>query len=86
MGEEADADAALVDPRRVPRSRTRIDCAQKGLEYIATFDLDMHRYHELPLYIQIKVLREGRIVRVKRDQARVFNRETITVLERVHKT
>ena len=68
-GEPArDVDICLVlDPEK----RTSIDCATKGLEYIAAFDLDIHLYHELPLYIQIRVLREGRIVLVK-DEDRLY--------------
>jgi predicted nucleotidyltransferase len=68
-GEPArDVDVCLVlDPEKL----TRIESATKGLEYIATFDLDIHLYHELPLYIQVRVLREGRIMLVK-DEDRLY--------------
>ena len=68
-GEPArDVDVCLV---LNPEKLTSIDCATKGLEYIAAFDLDIHLYHELPLYIQIRVLREGRIVLVK-DEDKLY--------------
>jgi predicted nucleotidyltransferase len=63
-----DVDVCLVlDPEKL----TSIDCAKKGLEYIAAFDWDIHLYHELPLYIQIRILREGRIVLVK-DEDKLY--------------
>lgn len=68
-GEHArDVDVCLVlDPGKLKD----INIAKKGLEYISRFDLDVHIYQELPLYIQIRVLGEGKIMLVK-DEDRLY--------------
>lgn len=61
-----DIDVCLViDPSR----EKKINLAKKGLEYIRTFDLDIHTYSELPLYMQIRVLREGKVLLCKDEDA-----------------
>jgi len=68
-GEAArDVDVCLVlDPEKLKD----INIAKKGLEYILKFDLHIHIYQELPLYIQIRILKEGKIELVK-DEDKLY--------------
>lgn len=64
-----DMDICLVlDPDKMEK----INLAKKGLEYSLKFDLDVHLYQELPLYIQVRVLKEGKIELVK-DEDRLYD-------------
>ncbi len=62
-GEEyRDIDVCLVIE---PSREKRVNLAKKGLEYIRNFDLDIRTYSELPLYMQIRVLKEGEVLLCK---------------------
>lgn len=66
-GEPArDVDVCLI---LNPEKLDVIDVAKKSLEYTTKFDLDIHIYQKLPPYIQIRVLREGKIELVKDEDA-----------------
>lgn len=69
-GEHArDLDVCLVlDPERIDG----LNMAKKGLKYLLKFDLDLHLYQELPLYIQVRVLKEGQILLVK-DEDKLYD-------------
>jgi uncharacterized protein len=66
----SDVDVCLVldqdarPPSGLPASRTR-------LEYLASGDLDVTIFQQLPLYVRTRVLREGRVVFV-RDEDRLY--------------
>lgn len=68
-GEPArDTDVCVVlDPEKLKDA----SIAKKGLEYIFKFDLDIHIYQELPLYIQIRILKEGKIALMK-DEDKLY--------------
>ncbi|MEE8167418.1 MAG: nucleotidyltransferase domain-containing protein [Candidatus Hydrothermarchaeales archaeon] len=61
-----DIDVCLVV---APSREETVNLAKKGLEYIGKFDLDIHTYQELPLYIQIRVLKEGKVLLCKDEDA-----------------
>lgn len=64
-GEEtarSDVDVCLVlTEAAAPRG------ADKRREYLGAFDLDVHVFQALPLYIRSRVLREGRVLLSKDD-------------------
>lgn len=39
-----------------------LELSRKKLDYVARFDLDVHVYQQLPLYIRRRVLKEGKIL------------------------
>lgn len=61
-----DIDVCLVID---PSHEKKVNLAKKGLEYIRKFDLDIRTYSELPLYMQIRVLREGKVLLCKDEDA-----------------
>ena len=38
------------------------DCSAKRHQYLTKFDLDIHIFQQLPLYIQMRVIREGKVL------------------------
>jgi len=60
----SDLDICLVlQPRAAERK------AEKRLEYLGEFDLDLHVFQALPLPIRRRVLKEGRILLTKDEDA-----------------
>jgi len=60
----SDVDICLVlQPRAAERK------AEKRLEYLGEFDLDLHVFQALPLPIRRRVLKEGRILLTKDEDA-----------------
>ena len=57
--EASDADICLV---LVPDKYEAIELSQKKLEYLTRSDLDIHVYQQLPLYIRVRVLKEGKVL------------------------
>lgn len=57
--ETSDADICLI---LVPDKYEAIELSQKKLEYLTGFDLDIHVYQQLPLYIRVRVLKEGKVL------------------------
>lgn len=68
-GEPArDVDICIVlDPGRMKE----INMPKKALGYALKFDFDIHLYQELPIYIQVRVLKEGKIELVK-DEDKLY--------------
>ena len=59
-----DIDICLVtDPKR------QVNLARKDLAYLARFDFDIHTFPELPIYIRMRVLKEGKCLLSKDDDA-----------------
>lgn len=58
----SDLDVCLV---LYPRGWTPQEWARKRLRYVEAFDLDVHLFQALPLYIRHRVLKEGRVLLVK---------------------
>jgi hypothetical protein len=56
---DSDIDICLV---LEPRSYSDLELSEKKLDYLAEFDLDIHIYQQLPLYIRPRVLREGKVL------------------------
>ena len=59
--------ASDVDVCLVLRPGATEDMSRKRLEYLSAFDLDIHIFQQLPLYIRQRVLRDGRVVLSKDD-------------------
>ncbi len=60
-----DIDICLVtDPER-----RQVNLARKDLEYLARFDFDIHTFPELPICIRMRVLKEGKCLLSKDDDA-----------------
>ncbi|MFQ5899538.1 MAG: nucleotidyltransferase domain-containing protein [Candidatus Methylomirabilia bacterium] len=58
----SDLDVCLVlDPN------LREGMSHKRLEYLAEFDLDIHVFQQLPLYVRRRVLKEGQVMLSKDD-------------------
>ena len=56
---DSDIDICLV---LEPRSYSDLELSKKKLDYLAEFDLDIHIYQQLPLYIRHRVLKEGKVL------------------------
>jgi predicted nucleotidyltransferase len=65
-GPESDVDVCLV---LVPRPYTRAELARKRLEYLGHAELDVHVFQALPLYVRPRVLREGRVLSARDEDA-----------------
>ena len=62
-GPRSDVDVCLV---LAPRPQTdRLSLAQKRLEYVMGFDLDISIFQELPIYVRRRVLKDGRVLFVR---------------------
>ena len=48
------------------------DVVKKPLDYMKEFDFDFHTYRELPLYIKVRVLEEGKIL-FARDEDELYD-------------
>jgi predicted nucleotidyltransferase len=60
----SDIDVCVVlMPRSTPYERPLL--AHKRLEYLTHFDLDVHIFQALPLYIRSRVLKEGQVLFVR---------------------
>lgn len=55
----------LLVPGRVPRDAW----TTKRLDYLAGTDLDLSIFQQLPLYVRTRVLKEGRVVYVRDEDA-----------------
>jgi predicted nucleotidyltransferase len=66
----SDLDVCLVlDRDALPRPG--LPASRKRLEYLASSDLDVTIFQQLPLYVRTRILREGRVVFV-RDEDRLY--------------
>lgn len=66
----SDVDICLVvKPRAQPFEASAL--SGKRLEYLKDFSLDVRIFQQLPLYIQVRVLKEGRVLFVK-DEDRLY--------------
>jgi predicted nucleotidyltransferase len=63
---ESDVDICLV---LMPQSYTTIELSQKKMVYLKSFNLDIHIFQQLPLYIKRRVLKEGKVLHCKDDDA-----------------
>jgi predicted nucleotidyltransferase len=61
--------ASDVDICLVLQPGTSEEMSQKRLEYLALFDLDIHVFQQLPLYVRRRVLKEGTVLLSKDDDA-----------------
>lgn len=61
---DSDIDICLVlMPQKKPYEKTLL--SDKRIEYIGQFDLDLHIFQQLPIYIRQRVIKEGKISLVK---------------------
>ncbi len=58
-----------MDVCLVLRPEAGANPSEERLRYLAEFDLDVHVFQELPLYIRSRVLKEGRILLAKDEDA-----------------
>ncbi len=56
---DSDLDVCLV---LVSDSQSEKALSEKRLDYLADFDLDIHVFQSLPLYIQSRVLEDGQVL------------------------
>ena len=63
---DSDIDICLV---LEPRSYSDLELSKRKLDYLAEFDLDIHIYQQLPLYIRHRVLKEGKILFCRDEDA-----------------
>jgi hypothetical protein len=63
---KSDVDVALVLDT-APRTREQL--AEKRLEYLGDVDLDVQVFQSLPLYIRTRVLREGKVLFCRGEDA-----------------
>jgi predicted nucleotidyltransferase len=61
---ESDIDVCLVLP---PGSDDRLSLSQKRLAYLENVDLDVCVFQQLPLYIRVRVLKEGKVLLSRDD-------------------
>lgn len=54
---ESDIDICLL---MKPKAYTPIELSQKKLEYLKLFDVDIQIFQQLPLYIRVRVIKEGK--------------------------
>jgi len=71
----SDLDVCLV--LRGPQ-RTRHELAAKRLAYLGEVDLDVHVFQALPLYIRTRVLKEGRVL-FCRDEDALYEVAFVTI-------
>ncbi|MBM3239917.1 nucleotidyltransferase domain-containing protein [Candidatus Poribacteria bacterium] len=72
----SDIDICLV---LIPQNKPyrSIDLSHKRLEYLKEFDMDIHVFQQLPIYIRRRVLREGKVLFV-RDEDTLYDLATRT--------
>lgn len=73
----SDIDICLV---LMPGSYTSLNLSQKRLAYLKSFDLDIQVFQQLPLYIKVRVLKEGRVL-FCRDEDKLYNISFSTIRE-----
>ncbi|MCK4649487.1 nucleotidyltransferase domain-containing protein [bacterium] len=73
----SDIDICLV---LMPGSYTPLNLSQKRLTYLKSFDLDIQIFQQLPLYIKVRVLKEGRVL-FCRDEDNLYNISFSTIQE-----
>ena len=56
---KSDIDVCLV---LNPRDYTHKKLSRKKLEYLKLFDLDVQVFQQLPLYIRIRIIKEGKVL------------------------
>ena len=56
------------------------NASKKRLAYLKEFDFDIHIYQQLPLYIQTRVLKEGKILHCK-DEDMLYDIAYATIKE-----
>ena len=66
---KSDLDVCLV---LFPQKYDSLTLSRKRLEYMKDFDLDVHIFQQLPLYICRRVLKEGKIL-FCRDEERLYS-------------
>ncbi len=57
--EVSDVDICLV---LAQREYNALELSRKKLEYLTVSDLDIHVYQQLPLYVRVRVLKEGKVL------------------------
>ena len=62
----SDIDICLV---LTPRSYTSRELSQKKLSYLKRFNLDIQVFQQLPIYIKTRVLKEGKVLHCKDEDA-----------------
>jgi hypothetical protein len=67
-GARSDVDVCLV---LQPRAYLAIELSRKKLSYLKHVDLDVQVFQQLPLYIRRRLLREGRVL-VARDEEALY--------------
>jgi len=55
----SDMDICLI---MKPDSYTSIKLSQKRLEYATLFDMDIQVFQQLPIYIKMRIIKEGRLL------------------------
>ena len=63
---QSDVDICLV---LMPGSYTPLSLSHKKLSYLKSFDLDIQVFQQLPLYIKSTILKEGRLLHCKDEDA-----------------
>lgn len=77
--DRSDLDVCLVlMPQRRPQGPANL--SEKRLEYLASFDLDIHIFQQLPLYVRVRVLRDGQVV-FTRDEDKLYRMALRTIQE-----
>lgn len=65
-GKGSDVDVCLVLRAQVAGP---LEASEKRLAYLSEFDLDVHVFQRLPLFVRRRVLREGRTLHCKDEDA-----------------
>jgi predicted nucleotidyltransferase len=65
-GKYSDIDICLV---LTPRSYTPRELSQKKLSYLKRFNLDIQVFQQLPIYIKTRVMKEGKVLHCKNEDA-----------------
>ena len=72
----SDIDICLVlRPQNKPYRN--LDLSHKRLEYLKQFDMDIHIFQQLPIYIRRRVLKESKVLFV-RDEDTLYDLATLT--------
>ena len=61
----SDIDICLV---LMPHSYTPKELSQKKLEYLKSFNLDIHIFQQLPINIKKRVIKEGKVLHCKAEE------------------
>ena len=64
--EQSDIDLCLV---LMPTRYTSKELSQKKLTYLKSFELDIQIFQQLPIYIKKRVIKEGKVLYCKDDDA-----------------